>query len=88
MKIEKDKIKNKNNTKNNYFYIMYIYINMDSITNRSFESQKRFTLNNVFNFQVGNNYLQNEIKRSGKVFNSSDYTRYRQLVALRRKLYS
>lgn len=61
---------------------------MDSITNRELQARSKFTLTNILNFQATNNYLQNEIKNSGKTFNSSDYTKFKQLIALRRKLYS
>jgi hypothetical protein len=59
---------------------------MDSTTDRTFQAQRRFTLRNIFNFPHSSSYLQNEIKKSNKTFDSSQYTRYRQNIEIRRSL--
>jgi hypothetical protein len=58
---------------------------MDSITNRSFQSQSNMTLRRIFNFQVPSSYIHDQVKQSGKTFDSSQYTRFKQLVEYRRK---
>ncbi len=57
---------------------------MDSITNRSFQAQSNMTLRRIFNFQVPSSYKQDQVKQSGKTFDSSQYTRFKQLVEYRR----
>lgn len=59
---------------------------MDAITNRPFQAKARFTLRNVLNFPVPSSYLQDQIQKSSKTFDASQYTRYRQLVSIRRNL--
>ena len=56
----------------------------DSNTNRIYSSIMR----NILNFNVESNYNQNQVNKQGKTFDSSYFTNYKKLIAIRRNLYN
>jgi hypothetical protein len=58
---------------------------MDPLANRSFQAQASVTVKNIFNFAVTSSYMQGQVQKNAKSFDSSVYTRHKQLVEYRKK---